>query len=74
MDKILSIITVIPSLALSFFGALLKFVNEGIKPITDETKTNKDNIIQEKVSAILVKIIAIIGKLQTWLNIFNRDK
>ena len=63
---------VAPSLILSFLGALLKFVNEGIKPITDKTKTNKDNVIQAKISAVIEKAITIIGKIQSYLNYFNK--
>ena len=68
MLKILSTIKLIISLALSFVGALLKFVNEGIKPITDETKTNKDNEIQAKISNGLAVAVKYIGLAQTYIN------
>lgn len=71
MKKILNIVLVAPSLILSLLGGLLKFVNEGIKPITDATKTNKDNAIQAKISSVLEKAITIVGKVQTYLNYFN---
>ena len=68
MGKILVTVKLIVSLLLSFVGALLKFVNEGIKPITDETKTNKDNEIQAKVSSALTKAVKYIGLAQTYIN------
>ena len=74
MKKILTILAVAPSLLLSLFGGLLKLVNEGIKPITDETATNKDNIIQEKVSRYITIAITWVGKLQTLLNYFNKEE
>lgn len=71
MTRVLNIIMIAPSLILSFLGALLKFVNEGIKPITDKTKTNKDNVIQAKISSVIEIAITWIGKIQTLINKFN---
>ena len=48
MTKIIITLKMIVCLLTSFLGALLKFINEGIKPITDETKTNKGKVRRNK--------------------------
>lgn len=71
MLKILNIAMLVPSLGISLLGGVLKLLNEGIKPITDETKTNKDNAIQEKANTGINKFIRVLGIVQTVLNKFN---
>jgi hypothetical protein len=71
MLKFLNILSLVPSLSISLLGGILKLLNEGVKPITDETKTNKDNKIQEKTCGKIEKTIRVLGKVQTIINKFN---
>lgn len=68
MSKIYGTFKVIVSLLFSLLGGAINFVNEAIKPITDKTKTNKDNEIQIKISKALDIAYLWVGKVQTYIN------
>lgn len=83
---VMTILTLLPSTLLKacevvshVTNYLIEKIEQVIKPICDKTKTNKDNKIQEKVTAFLEEmrdnindtIIPFIGRVESFFNRFG---